>query len=242
MNLVSRATAAVSIMTHNQDSGSLYTPSTLEQPTVDPPVTQTIEPDSISASFNPEAVPVKRGRGRPKGSTTKKRSLPEDGEHADPPKRPRGRPRKSETSQSLNIPRRPGRPRKQSDATSADPMTEANVSIVPTPQMQSKNGEPSTTKERPDFRRSSSAFRTVQNFSLGFDNALGRWDVEQLVLNMSRPSSGGQLTVKGSIRLGFRAQELSREEHENLGQILKAPPLQNGEQLNISFTGEATSH
>jgi hypothetical protein len=171
--------------------------------------------------------------------------MPEMGDDEVTPKRLRGRPRKSEAEKVVNLPKRPkGRPRKTSDAASASASNpnEANITIVPTAQMHPGNGEASTSNQRPDFRRSSSAYRTVQNFSLSFDNALGRWDVEQLVLNMSRQSSSGQLNVKGSIRLGFRAQELSREEHDNLGQILKAPPLQNGEQLNISFTGEATSH
>lgn len=200
------------------------------------------EPETTAASFK---APEKRPRGRPKGSTNKKRSVPELGSDEVIPKRPRGRPRKSEAEKMINLPKRPkGRPRTDSDAVSAGTSkpNEANITTMPTAQMHPRNGEASASNQRQEFRRPSSAYRTVQNFSLGFDNALGRWDVEQLVLNMSRQSSSGQLTVKGSIRLGFRAQELSREEHENLGQILKAPPLQNGEQLNISFTGEATSH
>jgi len=102
------------------------------------------------------------------------------------------------------------------------------------------NASASTSGQMPEFKRSSSAFRSIQNFSLGHDNAVGRWDVEQLVLNMSR-APDNQLAVKGSIRLGFRAQELSREERESLGQILKAPLLQDGEQINITFMGQATS-
>jgi hypothetical protein len=102
------------------------------------------------------------------------------------------------------------------------------------------NAAASTSRQMPEFRKSSSAFQSNQNFSLGYDNAVGRWDVELFILNVTR-SSDNQLAVKGSIRLGFRAQELSREERENLGQILRAPLLQDGERIHITLTGHATS-
>jgi len=189
----------------------------------------------------------KSNKGRAKATTNKKRRASSNAEDAEVvAKRPRSRTSKQPVEEAVELPKRlRGRPKKDSESVipEPDPSKEANISVVPAAQ------EPppiprtnSTGTQPPEYRRSSSSYRTIQNFSLGFDNALGRWDVEQLVLNMSRASTSGQLTVKGSIRLGFRAQDLSREEHENLGQILKAPPLQNGEQLNISFTGEATSN
>jgi len=188
----------------------------------------------------------KSNKGRAKGTVNKKRRASSNAEDAEVvAKRPRSRTSKKLVEEAVEVPKRPrGRPKKDSEPVIPDTSKEANLSIVPEAAQ-----EPapiprtnSTSTQPPEYRRSSSSYRTIQNFSLGFDNALGRWDVEQLVLNMSRASTNGQLMVKGSIRLGFRAQDLSREEHENLGQILKAPPLQNGEQLNISFTGEATSN
>jgi len=227
--------------TLDQESGSVYTLSTL-QPSATQTTDQQPTPASVTGDITMNSAETSR-KGRPKATTTKKRRASSNAEDVETvAKRPKGRPSKASTDETAEVPKKSrGRPKKESKPVlpEPEPSKEASISVVPTAQ------EPqtaATSNQPPEYRRSSSSYRTIQNFSLGFDNALGRWDVEQLVLNMTRAATNGQLVVKGSIRLGFRAQELSREEHENLGQILKAPPLQNGDQLNISFKGEATSN
>jgi hypothetical protein len=220
-------------------SQSLHTPLTFGSSTSH---TSTLQPSNESFRLHAiEASPQKRPRGRPKGST-KKRPVVEDGQSfGELPKRPRGRPRKLEAVSTPKAPQ--GRPRKTAN-TEPLPVHERipsnQIDIPMVSPAESMVGAAASTSGMPEFRRSSSAFCPVQSFSLGHDNAVGRWDVEQLVLNVTR-SPDNQLAVKGSIRLGFRAQELSREERENLGQLLKAPLLQDNERINITFTGQATS-
>jgi len=223
-----------------QESESFHIPSTFDPSTLQG---STVQLSSERFRLDTEeASPEKRSRGRPKGSVKKRPMLEDGGSIRDLPKRPRGRPRKLEI---VNTPKRPrGRPRKTADTESLpirerQPSSQADISMI-SPEEPMIGAAASTSEQSPEFRKSSSTFRPIQNFSLSHDNAVGRWDVEQLVLNVSR-APDYQLTVKGSIRLSFRAQDLSREEHENLGQILKAPPLQDGERINISFTGQATS-
>lgn len=224
----------------SQESGSLHTHLTFDPSTSQ---TATIQPSNESFRLDAgEASPEKRRRGRPKGSIKKHKMLDDGRRIEDLPKRPRGRPRKLDTVNTLKRPR--GRPRKTADTESLPTREElasnqADITMFSTVEPMIGIAT-STSGQNPEFRRASSAVQSIQNFSLGHDNAVGRWDVEQLVLNVTR-APDNQLAVKGSVRLGFRAQDLSREERENLGHILKAPLLQDGDRINIAFTGQAIS-
>jgi hypothetical protein len=78
--------------------------------------------------------PVKRGRGRPKGSKNKVK-IPVDPNAPIPPKRPRGRPRKEHPpDESPTVPRPRGRPRK--DGLPPGSLKQENASFMVQPQPQ----------------------------------------------------------------------------------------------------------